>query len=48
MTVGFDQGKLVGANASVSIIAMNRAWRSWRQSKSASEINPSTASFAAT
>ena len=44
ITVGFDHGKLVGASASSTVLAANRAWRSWRQSRSASEIRPSTAS----
>jgi hypothetical protein len=47
MTAGLDQGKFVGAIASKRLPAANRAWRSARQSTSASEIRPSTVSPAA-
>ena len=41
-TAGFDHGKLVGASASSTLPAAKRAWRSARQSTSASAISPST------
>jgi hypothetical protein len=39
-TAGFDHGKFVGASASSTLPAANRAWRSVRQSSPASEIRP--------
>jgi hypothetical protein len=43
----FDQGKFVGASASSTLPAANRAWRSVRQSTPASEIRRSTVSHVA-
>ena len=47
ITAGFDHGKFVGARASRTFALAKRAWRSLRQSRSASVIRPSTASTVA-